>query len=418
MGQWGALGYAQQGYTYDQILAAYYPGTTLDQTTATSIRVLLASGKKKLTISSKKPIDVEDGEGVDHTLPAGSTTLTPSLELAVDGGPAQALAPPLMFSPAAGSSLTLVRRYRGRIVVDVPNNKLRAVNVLGLQQYLYGVVPAEMPSNWMPAALQAQAVAARSYALASRKTGAPFDVYADGRSQAYLGVSAETPAGKQAVDETAGQVLLWNGDVALTLFSSSTGGRTQSDADAFGAPGRPYLVSVPDPYDSISPYHDWGPVPVPGKTLAKALGVVGRIVDATVKRNASRRVKTLKVTSLSRGTQLTANIGGPTTRSALGLRSTWFGVGVLSLQPPSPNPAVTPGTRVTLTGVVRGVQGVVVQRRTSGTAWTQFRSVVPAARTGSFHFSVKPKVTTQYRLATTADAAASARIRVRAATVK
>jgi stage II sporulation protein D len=412
MGQWGAQGYAQQGYTYDQILAAYYPGTTLGQTSATSIRVLLASGKKRLTISSKKPIDVQDGDGIDHTLPAGSTTLTPALKLAVDGGSEQALTPPLTFAPAAGSSLTLGRRYRGRILVDVPNKKLRAINTLGLQQYLYGVVPAEMPSNWLPAALSAQAVAARSYALASRKAGGPFDVYADGRSQAYLGVSAETPAGRQAVDETAGQVLLWNGDVALTLFSSSTGGWTQSDSDAFGAPGRPYLVSVRDPYDTISPYHDWGPVPVTGKMLASALGVVGRVVDAAVKRNASHRVKALKVTSLSHGTLLTANIGGPIARSALGLRSTWFGVGVLSLQPPSPNPAVAAGTRVRLSGVVRGVQGVVVQRRTSGTAWTQFRSVVPAPKTGAFQFSVKPKVTTQYRLATANDSAASVRIRV------
>ncbi len=418
MGQWGAQGYAQQGYTYDQILAAYYPGTTLGQTTAISIRVLLADGRKQLAISSKKPIDVEDGDGVDHTLPAGTTTLTPALKLAVDGGAEQALAPPLTFAPSAGSSLTLGRRYRGRILVDVPNKKLRAINILGLQQYLYGVVPAEMPSTWLPAALGAQAVAARSYALASRKAGAPFDVYADGRSQAYLGISAETPAGRQVVDETAGQVLLWNGGVALTLFSSSTGGWTQSDSDAFGAPGRPYLVSVRDPYDAISPYHDWGPVPVTGKTLASALGVVGRVVDATVKPNASHRVKTLKVTSLSRGTQLTANIGGATTASALGLRSTWFGVGVLSLQPPSSNAAVAPGTRVRLSGVVRGVQGVVVERRTSAIAWTQFRSVTPAAKTGSFRFTVRPKVTTQYRLATAKDAAASVRIRIEAATVK
>src|SRR5438874_2196620 len=85
MGQWGAQGYAQQGYTYDQILSAYYPGTTLGQTSATSIRVLLASGKTKLTISSKKPITVEDGDGIDHTLAAGSTTFTPALKLAVDG---------------------------------------------------------------------------------------------------------------------------------------------------------------------------------------------------------------------------------------------------------------------------------------------------------------------------------------------
>jgi stage II sporulation protein D len=415
MGQWGAQGYAQQGYTYDQILAAYYPGTELGQTAATTIRVLLASGKKKLTISSKKPIAVEDGDGVDHTLPAGSTTLTPALQLAVDGGPEQALDPPLTFSPAGGSTLTLGRRYRGRILVDVANGKLRAINVLGLQQYLYGVVPVEMPSTWLPAALQAQAVAGRSYALASRKAGASFDVYADGRSEAYLGVSAETPAGRQAVDLTAGEVLLYNGDVADTLFSSSTGGWTQSAADAFGAPGRPYLVSVRDPYDTISPYHDWGPVPVTGKTLGRAVGVLGRVADASVKRNASRRVKTLRITSLSRGTQLKATVGGARIASALGLRSTWFSVGVLSLQPPAPNPVVAPGRRVTLTGVVRGVRGVVVQRAGAGKDWTQFRSI---SSSGAFRFSVKPKVTTRYRLATANDAAAPVRIRVSAATVR
>jgi stage II sporulation protein D len=415
MGQWGAQGYATQGYTYDQILDAYYPGTTLGQTTATTIRVLLASGKKKLAISSKKPITVADGAGFDHTLAAGTTTITPKLELAIDGGPQQALDPPLTFSPAPGSALTLGRRYRGRIVIDVPDGKLRAINVLPLQQYLYGVVPAEMPSTWLSAALDAQAVAARSYALANRKAAAPFDVYADGRSQAYLGASAETPAGRQAVDETAGEVLLYDGDVADTLFSSSTGGWTQSAVDAFGAPGRPYLVSVRDPYDTISPYHDWGPVPVTGKTLGKAVGAVGRVVDATVKRNSSRRVKTLGVTSLSRGARLTATVGGASLASALGLRSAWFSVGVLSLQPPLPNPAVAAGTRVTLTGVVRGLRGVVVQRSTAGMPWSHFRSI---RKTGVFRFSVKPKATTKYRLATTNDAAAPVRIRVRGATVR
>jgi len=417
MGQWGAQGYAQQGYGYEQILAAYYPGTTLGQTTTTSIRVLLANGKKTLAISSPRPIDVEDGDGVDHTLPAGKTTLTPKLALAVDGEPKQALTPPLTFSPASGSRLTLSRTYRGQIIVDLVNKKLRAINSLPLQQYLYGVVPAEMPSAWLPAALEAQAVAARSYALASRKAAAPFDVYADGRSQAYLGVSAETPAGRQAVDLTAGEVLLYNGAVADTLFSSSTGGWSQSASDAFGPPGRPYLVSVKDPYDSISPYHDWGPVAVTAKTLGHALGVKGAIVDATVKRNSSRRVKTLRLTSLSRGDQLTSSVPGATTASALGLRSAWFSVSVLSLQPPSPNPPVAAGTRVTLRGVARGVRGLIVQKRSSGTAWVPFRSVVPAAKTGAFRLAVKPKVTTQYRLATANDAAGSVRIRVAAATL-
>ena len=413
MGQWGAQGYAQQGYGYEQILTAYYPGTELGETSTSSIRVLLASGQKKLTISSKKAFTVEDGDGVEHTLPAGKTTFGPGLKVAVDGGPAEALTAPLTFSPAGASPLTVGRAYRGQILVDVPGKKLRAINALPLEQYLYGVVPAEMPSAWLPAALEAQAVAARSYALANRKAAAPFDVYADGRSQAYLGVSAETSAGRQAVDVTAGQVLLYGGDVADTLFSSSTGGWTQSAADAFGSPGRPYLVSVQDPYDKISPYHDWGPVPVTAQTIGDALGVTGHVVDATVKRNSSRRVKTLKVTSLSGGTERASSASGAATASALALRSTWFSVGVLSLQPPSPNPKVAPGSGVTLSGVVRGVKGVVVQRRSGGGPWQRLRSVV----SGTFSFTVKPKVTTDYRLENAQDAAASVRIRVQAATL-
>jgi stage II sporulation protein D len=414
MGQWGAQGYAQQGYTYEEILAAYYPGTTPGLTADTPIRVLLADGKRTLTVSSEQPISVEDANGVVHSLPAGKTTLTPALQLAVDGGAKQSLEPPLTFSPAAGSDLTLGHEYRGQLLVDVVNNKLRAIDVLPLEQYLYGVVPSEMPSVWLPAALEAQAVAARSYALASRRAGAPFDVYADGRSQAYLGVSAEKPATTQAVDATAGEVLLYSGGVADTLFSSSTGGWTQSAADAFGSTGEPYLISQKDPYDTISPYHNWGPVPVTGKTLGKALGVKGRIVDATVAHNSSRRVKTVKVTSLLRGALRTTTVAGATAQAALGLRSTWFGVGVLSLQPPSPNVPVTAGARVRFTGVVRGLRNVVVQQRTSGSSsWTQLRRVVPAPRTGAFHFSVKPAATTDYRLATAQDAAGSVRIRVR-----
>ena len=216
MGQWGAQGYAQQGYTDDQILAAYYPGTTLGQTTATSIRVLLASGKKKLTISSE---EADHGRGRRRRRPHAARRQHDAHAGAEARGRrragAGARSAAHVLARRAGSTLTLGRAYRGRIVVDVPNKKLRAINVLGL-----AAVPlrrgdgGDAVQPGFPQRSQAQAVAARSYALASRQAGAPFDVYADGRSQAYLGVSAETPAGKQAVDATAGEVLLYNGDVA------------------------------------------------------------------------------------------------------------------------------------------------------------------------------------------------------------
>jgi stage II sporulation protein D len=412
MGQWGAEGYALQSYTYPQILAAYYPGTALEPTSATTIRVLLVDPRKNLTLSSKQPIAVEDGNGVQHTLPAGKTAFTASLELAVDGGPAQPLQAPLTFSPAQGSTLTLGGTYRGQIVVDLVNGKLRAINVLPLEQYLYGVLPAEMPSSWLPAALEAQAVAARSYAVASHRAAAPFDVYSDTRSQVYRGVAAEAPEATQAVDATAGQVLFYGEDVARTFYSSSSGGWTQSAADAWGGVGEPYLVSVRDPYDGISPYHDWGPVPVPATRLGRKLRLSGRLVDAKVRRNSSRRVSALDVSSLQRGTESTASVDGAAVASALGLRSTWFSVGVLSLQPPLPNRPVPYGGKVRLSGVARGVKGVVVQQRRRHVPWTQLAPAAPDRRTGSFTLTVKAKATTDYRLATADDAAAFVRIRV------
>src|SRR5204862_305575 len=124
-----------------------------------------------------------------------------------------------------------------------------------------GVVPWEMPHDWRADALRAQAVAARSYALATLKHGETFDVYADTRDQVYGGIRAETPQTNEAVGATAGQVLTWRGRVAITYYFSSSGGRTASSVDGLPwAPRVPYLVSVPDPYDSASPNHTWGPL--------------------------------------------------------------------------------------------------------------------------------------------------------------
>ena len=122
-----------------------------------------------------------------------------------------------------------------------------------------GVVAAEMPKTWPAAALQAQAVAARSYALANLQKAGSFDLFADGRSQIYGGVGARDARHRRRGRRDAGQVVLWQGKVADTLYSSSSGGRTASAQAALGQ-DLPYLASVADPYDSLSPYHDWGPI--------------------------------------------------------------------------------------------------------------------------------------------------------------
>ena len=394
MSQYGAYGYAQHGSTYDQILAHYYPGTTLGAATAKSIRVLLADKKKKLTISADAPFSVRDGSGAKHTVPAGS--------LVLKSGDLQWPAP-LTVSPPRGSYLTLGKEYRGTFLVDLVDGKLRAIDIVGLEQYLWGVVPAEMPSSWAPEALKAQAVAARSYALATRAVGAPFDVYSDTRSQMYLGVVQESPSASAAVNATKGKVLLYGGTVATTFFYSTSGGQTESSADWTGT-AVPYLVSVPDPYDILSPYHDWGPVPVTATVLLKSLKLSGPVMDVTTTPNQAGRVAQLKLTTPLQSLAVPAS----QLRSAIGLRSTWFTVGLLSLTPPQPVAPVTYGSKVALASVVRGFSGVSLEQKPAGADWQPVRAVT----TGNTQLSAAPTITTDYRLATPTVAAGSVRIKV------
>jgi stage II sporulation protein D len=412
MSQYGAWGYALHGYGYQQILAHYYPGTTLGTTQQTLIRVLLADGKKSLKVSSTVPYSATDANGTTVQLPAGPLTLT--RRLLVDG---HALAPPVTFDAGAGGWMTLARPYRGRIEIDVVDGRLRAIDVVGLEDYLYGVVPAEMPSTWSTPALEAQAVASRSYALATKKVAAPFDVYGDTRSQMYLGVAHETPATNAAVDATRGQVLTYAGKVASTFFFSSSGGQTESIADGWGVAPVPYLVSVADPFDALSPYHNWGPVPISARTFANALEVKGTIPDLQTITDSEGRVTKVTVASppglpsLAVSTSPPPSFGGATVAGALGLRSTWFSVTMMSLQQPAPVAPVTYGSSVTLTGLVRGIAGVSLEQRPYGGTWSLVGPVTPAAD-GSLLLPETPAATTDYRLATPAAAVGYVRVKV------
>jgi stage II sporulation protein D len=402
LSQYGAYGYAQKGIGYAKIVAHYFTGTTLGAAPVSRVRVLLASGVSTLKLGSAGDFRVRDATGVVHDLAAGTYTLGPALKLKVDGQQtARALPGPLLFQPGA-APVELKRRYRGSIQVDVSGGKLRAINVVGLEPYLYGVVPSEMPYTWLPEALKAQAVAARSYALATRKTGA-FDLYSDTRSQVYLGIDHEKPSTNAAVDATAGKVVLYEGQVAKTFFFSTSGGRTASAEDVWGE-AVPYLVSVTDPYDSISPYHDWGPFSFTGAKLAKTLKMSGRVVDLQPQLNSSGRIRTLNVV----GTKSTVAVPGGDIRRRLGLRSTWFSVGVLSLSPPGIT--VTYGSRARLTGTARGLSQAALQQRAGG-GWEELGTVT-AGKEGALSVVVKPIVTTQYRLTSGKVVAAAVRVPV------
>ena len=171
MSQYGALGFANEGRGFAEILAHFYPGTTLGAAPVARVRVLLQEQRPAVTISSPVPFRVRDVFGKASQLPAGAYELGPALELPVNGVPT-ALAGPIIVLPGTRplqiGALAAGEAYRGQLVVSVTGRRLSVVNDVGLEQYLAGVVPKEMPAAWHPEALNAQAVAARSYALAHR----------------------------------------------------------------------------------------------------------------------------------------------------------------------------------------------------------------------------------------------------------
>jgi stage II sporulation protein D len=407
LSQYGAYGFAQQGATYDQILAHYYPGTALGPAPVAEVRVRVAAGRKKLTIGSAAPFRVTDGAGQSFELEAGAHLLEPGLAVTV-AGEVHTLVSPVRFDPGA-SPIELGKPYRGALVVSSTNDRLAAVNYVSLEQYLYGVIPREIPSTWLPEVLKAQAVAARSYALASRSTTGDFDLYSDVRSQVYGGLAAEDPNTTAAVDATAGQVVLYAGAVARTYFFSTSGGRTAASADVWGEP-IPYLVPVDDPFDALSPYHRWGPALFSGAELVQRLGdeAPRGIRDLQLGVDSSGRVGGVTVVGRSGSAELT----GATLRTALGLRSTWFDVGVLTLDAASPRILV--GQRGSLNGIVRGVDSAALEKKAYGGVWEPVGPVTPEPD-GTFAIAVgKPRVSTLYRLVASGVTGVPARIGVAA----
>ncbi|MDP9408255.1 MAG: SpoIID/LytB domain-containing protein, partial [Actinomycetota bacterium] len=234
-----------------------------------------------------------------------------------------------------------VRAYRGRLVAarsGQPARPLYVVNHVGLDDYVRGVVPAEMPASWPREALEAQAVAARSYGMQPCPQPGPFpatglyDVVDTVSCQVYGGVRGEHPGSDAAVAATAGQVVRTASGVLRTEFSSSNGGWTSPGA---GAP-----VPREDPYDAVgaraggSPVHRWTGVPVPAARLEAAFGT-GLLQQVTVLQRDGHgewggRVLRVRLVGAAR----TVEVTGAQVRLAAGLRSAWFDL--------VPAPAVLP----------------------------------------------------------------------------
>lgn len=145
------------------------------------------------------------------------------------------------------------RKYRGDFEISRVNGQLALVNDVPLEQYLYSVVAAEVPSSWPQESLKAQAVAARSYALYHAE-GNKFNVAGlvdTTLSQVYNGVDNEVDSIRQAVDSTAGEVIKSNGRIVEAIFSSNSGGMTADSTEVWGNPNSTF-GSVPSDGDKAA----------------------------------------------------------------------------------------------------------------------------------------------------------------------
>lgn len=150
------------------------------------------------------------------------------------------------------------KRYRGNLDLRPDDRGITVINDLPLEEYLYSVVPSEMPGSWHNEALKAQAVVARTYALYSSKKHLPqgFDMLATDMDQVYLGYDHEAVQTNRVVDETSGQVLTYQGQFVLAAFHSSSGGYLGNCCDIWVA-DLPYLRAKEDPYDINNQHYNW-----------------------------------------------------------------------------------------------------------------------------------------------------------------
>jgi stage II sporulation protein D len=216
--------------------------------------------------------------------------------------------------------------YRGALRLHRDDGRsILAVNELGLESYLWGVITAEMPASWAPEAIKAQAVVARSYALRNRRPDSVFDLYPDTRSQVYRGIAGETAAAVAAARGTRSLAVRYGVEIATTYFHSTSGGRTAGYVEGFGGGLEvPYLRPVEDAHDDISPLHTWS-VRLTDREMERELRevVLGELEDVKVASTGETgRADTVDVI----GDEGTIQISGRELRRLLELRSHWFAV--------------------------------------------------------------------------------------------
>jgi SpoIID/LytB domain protein len=345
MSQHGANGAAHKGLSHEGILKFYYPGTSFGKAPR-KVRVLISGDTTSdLIVDARRGLRLRDmGAGTAYSLPRDLDasrwrvsvdsqnrnvvaylakgrwrTWRPGGAAALEGaGEFRAKGPITLVLPSG------TRPYRGSLRAVPPSSGSSdrdTVNVLGMDTYIQGVVPAEMPASWEPEAVQAQAVAARTYASFHRARNADryYQVCDTTACQVYAGVDGEHSLGNAAVRATARQILVHDGKPAFTEFSASSGGWTVAGDFT-------YLTAKQDPYDDWSgnTVHDWS-VPLSASKIAGEYPSIGKLRTIVVHSRDGNGQWKGRVLSMSLvGGKGTVRISGDEFRWKFGLRSTWF----------------------------------------------------------------------------------------------
>jgi stage II sporulation protein D len=351
MSQWGAYGLAQEGWGPERILSHYYSSTSIRQADQSpdTLRIGLTQGRDKVRLEAEEgPVDLRLGgrrpDDTVATIPRGETwTLRIESEsykiIDANGDP---VGDPIggtatdLFAVFEGSGArlkvpeayhTYARGYVEFNVYDCQSScTMRLVLVIDPEQYLYGL--GEVPSSWPMEALESQAIAARSYAL--RKADATQHrpicncaLYASSYDQVYAGWDKEAGTDGDrwvnAVDHTAGEVVIDQGEIIQAFYMSSSGGFTEDNENVWGGTPIQYLRGVCDPgdYTTANPSATWE-VTFSASDVTQQLGLgIGTVTGFT---NVARGVSGRIVQATVQGENGTASVSGATLRSALGLR--------------------------------------------------------------------------------------------------
>ena len=322
MSQYGAKGAAENGWDYRRILGHYYTDTEIGDAGSRTIRVLLGDGRSSVRFDGAKSVN---GKKLDPRKTYTATRTGAKVKIKGVGrysGLARVKGTAIRWK---GTSMNGVADGRWRSYLELrPSSAggLTVVNALGLDNYVRGVIAGEMPSSWHPEALKAQAIAARSYALTTDRGGPVFDQYPDTRSQVYRGVTGEAASTNAAVTATAGEVVQYDGAVAVTYFFSTSGGHTENVENSFvGAAPKPWLKGVEDPFDVASPRHRWRFVYTQSQIQSRLSGLVKGTFQGieVIEQGVSPRIVHADI--LGSGGRI--RVTGPTLRARLGLYDTW-----------------------------------------------------------------------------------------------